>query len=81
MKKKGEGLTCGALVVGGLPKESTEERYCDSEGEELPREPVSRSPGNPWNISPAEPRRAENPVAPGENGTSPVSQGERRALL
>lgn len=42
------------MVVGGLPKESTEEdRYWDSmDGDELPRDPLSGSPGNPWYISP-----------------------------
>lgn len=40
-------------MVGGLPKESTEERYWDSmDGDELPRDPLSGSPGNPWYISP-----------------------------
>lgn len=68
-------LTCGALVVGGLPKDSTDDRYWDSrEGDELPREPVSGSPGNPWNISPAEPKEAATPTVPGENGMSPVTQ-------
>lgn len=44
-------------MVGGLPKESTEERYCDSmDGDELSRDPLSGSPGNPWYISPEGPK-------------------------
>lgn len=40
-------------MVGGLPNESTEERYWDSmDGDELLRDPLSGSPGNPWYISP-----------------------------
>lgn len=60
-------LTC-ALVAGGLPKDSTEDRYWESiDGEELPREPESRSPGKPWNISLGEQRDAEIPAIPGKN--------------
>lgn len=50
-------------MVGGLPKESTEERYCDSmDGDELPRDPLSGSPGNPWYISPEGPKNNLTPA-------------------
>lgn len=65
--------SCGALVVGGLPKESTEERYWDSiDGDELPREPLSGSPGNPWYISPGGPKENATPAGTGERAMSPV---------
>lgn len=53
-------------MVGGLPKESTEDRYWDSmDGDELPRDPLSGSPGNPWYISPEGPRESEaRPTSP-----------------
>lgn len=54
-------------MVGGLPKESTEERYWDSiDGDELPREPLSGSPGNPWYISPGGPKENATPAGTGE---------------
>lgn len=53
------------MVVGGLPKESTEERYWDSiDGDELPRDPLSGSPGKPWYISPG------GPVATGQSSVT-----------
>lgn len=61
-------------MVGGLPKESTEEKYWDSmDGEELPREPLSRSPGNPWYISPEGPRGNVTPSASRESARSPAT--------
>lgn len=52
-------------MVGGLPKESTDERYWDSkDGDELPRDPLSGSPGNPWYISPEGPVSGQSEVSP-----------------
>ena len=64
-------------MVGGLPKESTEERYCDSiDGEELPRDPLSGSPGNPWYISPEGPRESRTPaVRSSESAGLPAMAG------
>lgn len=68
-------------MVGGLPKESTEERYWDSiDGEELPRDPLSRSPGNPWYISPEGPRVSANPAVTAENEKSPAAAHAGRLL-
>lgn len=62
-------------MVGGLPKESTEERYWDSaDGEELPRDPLSGSPWKPWYISPQGPRDAGTPAVTRERATSPAAQ-------
>lgn len=62
--------SCGALVVGGLPKESTDERYWDSkDGDELPRDPLSGSPGNPWYISPEGPVSGQCEVSPARQGS------------
>lgn len=72
--------TCGALVVGGLPKESTEDRYCDSiDGDELPRDPLSGSPGNPWYISPEGPKENLTPAVTGDSAMSPGRTGQRHA--
>lgn len=71
-------------MVGGLPKESTEERYWDSiDGDELPREPLSGSPGNPWYISPGGPKENATPAGTGERAMSPAAAGQRhtRRLL
>lgn len=68
--------TCGALVVGGLPKESTEERYWDSmDGDELPRDPLSGSPGNPWYISPEGSKYKLTPTCTKENAGSSALKG------
>lgn len=65
-------------MVGGLPKESTEERYWDSiDGDELPREPLSGSPGNPWYISPGGPKENATPAGTGERAMSPAAAGQR----
>lgn len=65
-------------MVGGLPKESTEERYCDSiDGEELPRDPLSGSPGKPWYISPGGPRENGTPAGTRERATSPAAAGKK----
>lgn len=67
-------------MVGGLPKESTEERYWDSmDGEELPRDPLSGSPGNPWYISPEGPRENGTPAVTGESAMSPAGIVQRHA--
>jgi len=67
-------------VVGGLPKESTEEKYWDSiDGEELPREPLSGSPGNPWYISPEGPGENATPPVTREPAMSPATAGQWRA--
>lgn len=72
--------TCGALVVGGLPKESTDERYWDSmDGDELPRDTLSGSPGNPWYISPEGPREKVTPAVTRESAMSPAATGQRHA--
>lgn len=64
-------------MVGGLPKESTEDKYCDSiDGDELPRDPLSGSPGNPWYISPEGPR--ENWTRADSVGNSITPEGEKR---
>lgn len=60
-------------MVGGLPKESTEERYWDSsDGDELPRDPLSGSPGKPWYISPEGPKYKLTPIGTEENAGSPA---------
>lgn len=65
-------------MVGGLPKESTDDRYCDSiDGDELPRDPLSGSPGNPWNISPEGPKENLTPAVTGESAMSPGRIGQR----
>lgn len=67
-------------MVGGLPKESTEERYWDSmDGDELPRDPLSGSPGNPWYISPEGPKENVTPAVTGESAMSPAATGQRHA--
>lgn len=71
-------------MVGGLPKESTEERYWDSiDGEELPGDPLSGSPGNPWYISPERPTENATPAVTRESAMSPTVAGQRhtRRLL
>lgn len=67
-------------MVGGLPKESTEERYWDSmDGEELPRDPLSGSPGNPWYISPQGPRDTGTPAVTRGGAMSPAAGVGRTA--
>lgn len=67
-------------MVGGLPKESTEERYCDSmDGDELPRDPLSGSPGNPWYISPEGPKDNLTPAVIGDGAKAPGRIGQRHA--
>lgn len=62
-------------MVGGLPKESTEERYWDSmDGDELPRDPLSGSPGNPWYISPEGPKYKLTPTDAEGNAGSPAAK-------
>lgn len=65
-------------MVGGLPKESTEERYWDSiDGDELPRDPLSGSPGNPWYISPEGPREKATPAVTRDSAMSPAARHTR----
>lgn len=67
-------------MVGGLPKESTEDKYCDSiDGDELPRDPLSGSPGNPWYISPEGPKGNLTPAVTGGRAMSPGGKGQRHA--
>lgn len=65
-------------MVGGLPKESTEERYWDSmDGDELPRDPLSGSPGNPWYISPEGSKYKLTPTSTKENAKSSALKGSQ----
>lgn len=76
-------------MVGGLPKESTEDKYCDSiDGDELPRDPLSGSPGNPWYISPegakgnwTRARTGGNSMTPGGARDREKGQRTRRSSI
>lgn len=67
-------------MVGGLPKESTEEKYWDSmDGDELPRDALSGSPGNPWYISPEGSKNNLTPAVARESAMSPGGTEQRHA--